>query len=261
MPTDNGFLSHNITHLSPSSLNLSMGSMSAWCVRYLLGERFPSGFAAERGKASEVGVSHGIFTGAGDAECIELALETYARATEENIFANVDALEKEKNAIIGMVPLALEALRPYGVPTPAPEGSAQHEVGIACRFQEGDQGTVHVKGFLDFFYEDVPLVIDLKTTLRAPSEFSQAHSIQAAIYSVAKKCPVKFLYATPKKIVWLENTPEQQQASLDLVKSTVRRLNNFLSLSADPQALTRSASHDPSTFYWKGAENLLALLE
>jgi hypothetical protein len=257
----NGFTKHGIQHLSPSSINMAAGSMSAWCVRYLMNERFPSGGAAERGKATEVGVSHGLFTGADDEECVSVALDAFDTAMRSEFFFGLEGRDKFRQEVIAMTPLALEALRPFGKPTPAQDGSVQHEIGLSCRFREGEAGTVHIKGFLDFYYEDAPLVIDLKTTGRAPSEFSQAHAIQASVYAMAMKCPVKFLYVTPKKIVWHEITGEQMDACLGLVKSQAARLERYLSLSDDPEQLTRSAPHDPSTFYWRGAEHLLPLLE
>lgn len=260
MTTDNGFVAHGIEHLSPSSLNMSMGSISAWCVRYLLGQRFPSGGEAERGKAVEVGVAHGLFTQASDNECTELALETFDRVMQLDDFAKLGKREQWRAEVEAMVPLALGELRPFGLPTPAPTGTNQHEIGITCRFREGDNGTVHIKGFLDFLYEDKPLIVDLKTTGRAPSAFSQAHAIQASVYSKATGYPVKFLYVTPKKTVWLELAQEEVDAHIRTVKDTVMRLERFLSLSDDAKKLTRAAPHDPSSFYWRGADHLLELI-
>lgn len=230
--------------------------MSAWCVRYLINQRFPSGGEAERGKAVEIGVSHGVFTDADDKECVELALETFDRVMQLDDFANKFTKHDEwRDQVIAMVPLALAELRPLGRPTP-PDGG-QHEIGIACRFREGEGGTVHIKGFLDFYYKDMPLVVDLKTTGRMPSSFSQAHAIQASIYAKAMNAPVKFLYVTPKKVAWLEIMPDEIENSLATVKDTVKRLERFLSLSEDGKQLARSAPHDPSSFYWRGADHLL----
>ena len=262
MTTDtiqNGFTRHGIGHLSPSSLNLAMGSMSAWCVRYLLRQRFPSGYAAERGKATEVGVSHGLFNGAPDGECVELALDYFDDATapvEGQALANLgddEGMDKQREAIAPMVRLALAELRDYGAPEAPPEGTGQHEIALSCRFREGEGGTVHIKGFLDFYWPAMPLCVDLKSTFRAPSDWSQAHQIQAAIYQRALGVPTKFLYVTPKKAVWLALTDEQMAEALGLVKATVKRIEAYLSLSEDPELLTRAAPHDPSTFYWKGA--------
>jgi hypothetical protein len=260
MTTDNGFLRHNIGHLSPSSLNMSMGSLSAWCVRYLLGQRFPSGGEAERGKAVEIGVSHGLFGQADDKEAVELALETFDRVMQLDDFAKLDKRDQWRAEVEAMVPLALAELRPLGAPTPAPDGTHQHEIGLRCRFAEGEQGVVHIKGFLDFYYADKPLVVDLKTTTRTPSAFSQAHAIQASIYAKARGAPTKFLYVTPKKATWLEITPAEIEDNIKTVKETVKRLERFLSLSEDGKQLTRCAPHDPSSFYWRGADHLLELI-
>lgn len=257
MTTDNAFQIHGIEHLSPSSLNMSMGSLSAWCVRYLMGQRFPSGGAAERGKAVEIGVSHGVFTDAPVEECVQLALDTFDRVMQLDDFAKLEERDKYRAEVEAMVPIAIAEMRPLGRPTPAPDGTNQHEIGIGCRFRDGDDGKVHIKGFLDFFYEDKPLVVDLKTTTRSPSAFSQAHAIQASIYAKATGSPVRFLYVTPKKATWLEITPDEIEDNLAVVKETVKRLERFLSLSDDGHKLTRSAPHDPSSFYWRGADHLL----
>lgn len=253
----NAFQVHGIGHLSPSALNMSMGDLSAWCVRYLIGQRFPSGGAAERGKAVEVGVAHGVFTDAPIEECVALALDTFDRVMQLDDFAGLTDRDKYREEVAAMVPIAVAELRPLGRPTPSPEGTPQHEIGIGCRFREGDDGKVHIKGFLDFYYPEQPLVVDLKTTTRIPSAFSQAHAIQASIYAKATGAPVRFLYVTPKKAAWLEITPEEVDASLAVVKDAVKRLERFLSLSDDGIKLTRSAPHDPSSFYWRGADRLL----
>jgi hypothetical protein len=261
MTTDNGFQKHGIQHLSPSSLNMSMGSMSAWCVRYLMQQRFPSGGEAERGKAVEIGVAHGAFNpDVPIEECTALALETFDRVMQLDDFAKLDKRDEWRAQVESMVPIALGELRPLGVPTPSPAGTAQHEIGLSCRFAEGENGAVHIKGFLDFYYEDKPLVVDLKTTTRAPSTWSQAHAIQASIYAKATGAPVKFLYVTPKKAVWLEVDDDMVAEHLVTVKETVKRLERYLNLSDDGAQLTRSAPHDPSSFYWRGADHLLELI-
>jgi hypothetical protein len=258
----NGFIRHNIDHLSPSSLNMSMGSLSAWCVRYLLRQRFPSGWAAERGKAVEVGVALGLFDMDRTVEeCTAFALETFDNVAKiDDVLNLADGKEKARKEVEAMVPLALEELRPLGVPTAPPLGENQRKIGIDCRFRPGDNGTVHILGYLDFYYAEKPLVVDLKTTGRMPSSFSQAHGIQAAIYARAMKCPVRYLYVTPKAAKWLEITEEEIEHYLEVVRDSVKRLERFLNLSNDGEQLAKSAPLDPSSFYWRGASHLLQLI-
>jgi hypothetical protein len=252
----NGFEQHNIDHLSASSINMSMGSLSAWCVRYLMAQRFPSSAAAERGKAVEVGVAHGLFNpDVSEKECVELGIDAFRGMMDIGNFVDSDEREATESDVSAMIPLALAELRPLGVPTPS-GGTNQHEIGIACRFAEGENGTVHIKGYLDFYYADQELIVDLKTTKRSPSSWSQSHAIQAAIYGKATGAKVKFLYVTPKKTVWLELDDITAELSINAVKGSVKRLERFLSLSKDAELLTKSAPHDPSSFYWKGAESL-----
>ena len=258
----NGFIQHGIDHLSPSSLNMSMGSLSAWCVRYLLRQRFPSGWAAERGKAAENGVAAGLFNpDLSDEDCVKFALESFDNVAKiDDMLALADGKEKARKEVEAMVPLALAELRPLGVPTAPPIGENQRKIGLDCRFRPGENGTVHVMGYLDFYYSEIPLVVDLKTTGRMPSSFSQAHGIQAAIYARAMKCPVRYLYVTPKAAKWLEITEEEIEHYLEVVRDSVKRLERFLSLSDDGEKLARSAPYDPSSFYWRGASHLAQLI-
>jgi hypothetical protein len=48
-----GFIKHNIDHLSASSINLYANAPDVWVVSYLFGRRTPMGPAAWRGSAQK----------------------------------------------------------------------------------------------------------------------------------------------------------------------------------------------------------------
>ncbi len=256
----NGFERHGIDHLSGSSINKSIEDMSAWCVSYLMRQRFPGSAAADRGKSVEIGVAHGLFNpDVTIKECVELGVETYKQYNQAAFNLNAEEIEKEQQNVEAMIPMALAELRPLGVPTPA-EGTNQHQVNLEYCF-DGDDDVVNITGFLDFYYADQPLIVDLKTTKRSPSGWSQPHALTASIYSVAMQSPVKYLYVTPKKTVWLELDEFTLTEHMTLMRESIRRLERFLSLSDDAEKLTKSAPHNPSSFYWRGAGDLLELIK
>ncbi|MGB1189889.1 MAG: PD-(D/E)XK nuclease family protein, partial [Pseudomonadales bacterium] len=135
----------------------------------------------------------------------------------------------------------------------------QHSVGIPIRFAEGDNGTIDLIGYLDFWYPQHNLIVDLKTTSKAPSKWSLSHGIQAAVYQRAVKAmtgempSVKFLYCLTRKkdpFIWLEmEDPEYYLASF---KRTVTQLERLLRLSDDSRDIIQAIPHNPDSFYWNG---------
>ncbi len=244
----NGFENHGIEHLSPSQLNMWCAAPSAWVVSKLLGNRFAVGPPAERGKAVEDGVSMGLFHPETPIqECQDHAVMRFDQGTA--LMMQLEPADRDKHhaQIRAMVEMAIDALRPLGIPQ-WPGEHRQNRIEIACRFKQGNDGTVPVIGFLDFLYDD--LIVDLKTTTRMPSKMNASHSRQAAVYAKAAGKPIKFLYVTPKAIRWLE--PDDIDGHLADIKSQVARLERFLRLSDDPKVLASVVPHDPSSFYWNG---------
>ena len=261
----NGFEMHNRKHVSVSQINKFREAPDAWLAQYLMGKRFPYGFAAMQGLAVESGIEQGLFNGIVDDDCVRFALERF-KADTTLMSGAVEELEKREPIMRQMVYNGLEQLRELGRPDEPPVGSKQHSIGIPIRFAEGENGTVNCIGYLDFYYpQHDNLVIDLKTTSKAPSSWSLSHGIQAAIYKKAveamtqKPCTVKFLYVLTRKkdpYVWLEMT--EPDYYIDTFKRTVKQLEAMLRVSSDPKDLVKIIPHNPDSFYWGNAHDIAA---
>ena len=258
-----GFDMHNLKHVSVSQVNKFREAPDAWVAQYLGKQKFPFGAPAVQGKAVEGGVDHGVYNDATDEECVDLALSLFKNEiiTLPN---GVEEFEKRKGTIEQMVKVALEQMRPLGKPELPPKGSAQHRIEINIRFEHGAGGRVKNLGYLDYWYpQHDNLVVDLKTTSKAPSDWSLSHGIQAAVYEKAvaklthKPAKVKFLYALTRKkdpFVWLEM--EDSDYYMGVFKQTIRTMNNVLRTSTSVEDIISIIPHNPDSFYWTGAQDI-----
>jgi hypothetical protein len=142
-----------------------------------------------------------------------------------------------------MVRQAYAALSPYGAPD-VPEDGRQHRVEVKL---EGVP--VPCIGYTDFVFHQHGVVIDLKTSSTLPSAIKIAHARQGAVYARAfSNYAMLFAYCTPKKsTVYVLENPADHLAAL---ANIARRLDKFLSISADPQELAAIVCPDYDSFYW-----------
>lgn len=240
----NAFQRHGIDHLSASHLNLFVAQPAMWAASYLMKRRTPVGPAAHRGTAIECGVEAGLFDPAMPVEeCQKLALAKFHTLTRLSADSRI---EKERATIEPSVEVALAELRQYGVPD-KPEDGRQHKIEVTLA---GVPVPFH--GYLDLLFPQHGLLVDLKTSARIPSEMSDAHCRQGAIYHAAKgNHQVRFAYVSSKKIAVyvLENA----EAHLASVVRTAKAIENFLTLSDDAELLTKCFAPDLSSFYWGDA--------
>lgn len=237
----NAFERHGIDHLSASHINLFIQQPAMWACSYLLKKRTPVGPAAHRGSAIECGIEAGVFDPEMPvAECQKLALEMFHTRTRLSADPRI---EKERECIPASVAIALAELRQYGLPE-KPEDGRQHKISIDL-----PGVPVPVIGFLDLLFPQHGLLVDIKTTSRIPSEMSDAHCLQGAIYATAKdNHAVRFAYVSAKKIAVY--VLEDAQRHIGRVIRTANAIENFLSLSDDPELLTKCFAPDLSSFYW-----------
>lgn len=237
----NAFQRHGIDHLSASHLNLFIAQPAMWAATYLLKKRTAVGPAAHRGTAIECGVEAGLFDPEMPvAECQKIAEAKFHSLTRLSADARI---EKEREAIAPSVEIALAELRQYGVPD-KPEDGRQHRIEI-----ELDGVPVPIIGFLDFKWSGHGIIGDLKSTARIPSEVSEAHCRQGAIYTrQGSNVQTRMIYVSSKKIaVYVVEDVEQHLAT---VTRTAKAIENFLNLSDDAELLTRCFAPDLSSFYW-----------
>lgn len=218
-----GFICHNIKHTSPSSINMWAEAPDAWVAKYLLKVKFGFSPAARAGVLAEEAVVSVLARGMLEEDAVKYAVDTFNKA---NIFDRSEKTVSRGEAIPGMVSNALGELKQYGEPEFDTDGK-QKKVEINCRV---DDWSIPVIGYLDLDYPQHGLTIDLKTTMRMPSEMSKSHKRQHGIYKAFKggNNIVKFLYVTPKKASWIE--PEDTSDTLQEIKAILRRQNEFLKL-------------------------------
>ena len=142
-----------------------------------------------------------------------------------------------------MLRQAWGALAPYGQPD-VPEDGRQHRVEVAL-----DGVPVPCIGYTDFVFHAHGCIIDLKTSSTLPSSIKVAHARQGAVYARAfSNYSMRFAYCTPKKsTVYVLENPADHLAAL---ANIARRLDRFLSVSADPQELAAIVCPDYDSFYW-----------
>lgn len=241
-----GFEKHRITHSSPSAINTWIENPAFWMMQKLYGKKYPYGFAAKRGIVIEDAVVNVIAKGYDEDKAIEMALKEY------DIFGALSSdprREKERESIEPTVRLLNEELKQYGEPT-FPEDSKQHKVELVCK---GDNWELPIMGYLDLYYPQHGMIIDIKTTSRMPSTMSDAHRRQAGLYAKASgNQHVKFLYATPKKLQYLECG--DVDGTIAEVKQHIIRQESFLSVSEDKNFLAKIVPLQTDSFYYDSLE-------
>lgn len=240
----NAFERHGITHLSASSVNLFIAQPALWACSYLMKKRTPVGPAAHRGTAIEAGVEAGLFDPEMPVgECQKVASAKFHSLTRLSADPRI---EKEREAIEPSVAVALTELRQYGVPEQF-DGGRQHKLELVI-----PGVAVPVWGFLDFYWPDHGIILDLKTTARIPSEISDAHSRQGALYlRHGSNLQMRFGYVSSKKMtVYVLADADRHLREFVQAAQAIERL---LSLSDDGEALTRCFAPDLSSFYWGDA--------
>lgn len=239
----NAFETHGLTHLSASQLNLWIAAPSLWVMEKLLKKRGGMGCAAHRGTAAEAGISAGLFDPSlSHEDCVAVAMPVYDRLTALSGDPKRDA---ERAVIPGMIQQGL-ALREHGLPIRPNEGD-QHKIEVRL---EGV--SVPIIGYLDWLYPEE--VLDLKTTNKIPSEMSESHIRQAAIYKCAHYDKrIRFAYTSSKKMEKHTLKKDQYEKAIKQIQGSAKRLEKFLSLSRDPLELAEIVPHGTDNFYWSDA--------
>jgi len=241
----NGFEKHNIDHLSASNINLWANAPDVWVMQYLYGKRTAMGPAPWRGICVEDAVVE-ILLGGKETEALDRAMEKF----NSRFMIADEAIAREAARIKPMVQIAVAELQQYGKPE-FPEDERQEKISITAK---GDGWAIPVIGFLDLVYPDHGVVIDLKTTGRIPSAMSAEHQLQRAIYAKAKgNMAVKFLYVSEKKASLLEDGDPAEL--LAQAKVQINRMEAFLR-TLDKEQARAIVPLAPSSFYWKGSEEL-----
>lgn len=239
---------HGLTHFSASQCSLFEASPASYVLQYLLKKPSRVGAAAYRGSAVEAGTVFGLSNPeAAHAACVDVAM---AKFDELAALSGDHRKEKERDAIPGMIGMALTELRPYGVPSHL-QRRIEHVVpGLSLPFV----------GFSDIEWDAHGLIVDLKTLHALPLKIRASHARQVSLYCAASgNKGGRVTYTTSKKIATygVENGTEHM-AALVKIAATIER---FLALSPDPMVLASYIAPDFDSFYWSDQETRQAGFE
>jgi hypothetical protein len=148
--------------------------------------------------------------------------------------------ERYRETIPDMVSQALAELRPYGVPS-AVQGRVEWKA---------DALRLLVIGYFDLEWAQHGIIVDLKTTEKLPSQIKVSHARQVAFYSSSDNMAARLTYVTPKKCETYEL--ENIRAHREALRQVAIRIENFLSLSDDPQFFKSITVPDLESFYRGG---------
>jgi hypothetical protein len=223
---------------SPSSLNLFAAQPSMFVLEKILGHRQPGSAPMYRGTAVEDGVTHGLKNlDAPLDDCVSAAYATYDRISA---LSGDKRRESFRDDIQNMVKMALEELRPYGSPSDYQKAIEWKPEGLKYP----------VFGYLDYFWQDHNLTLDLKTSSTLSSTVKIGHARQVSFYCTSNNSDARIAYIAPKKraVYQVENINGHRASLVEIAK----RCENFLVLSYDPQFYTSITVPDLESFYWSG---------
>src|SRR5207344_1395636 len=221
---------------SPSALNLFAACPSMFVLERILGIKQAVGVPAHRGVAVEKGVALGLLDPYMPiSQCI---IAAYTEYDTLSALTPDPRREKYRASIADMVTAAVGELRAYGVPT-GTQGFIEWRP---------DELLLPIVGYYDFRWEQHGILADLKTTEKMPSQIKIPHARQVALYATSDNVDARLIYVTPKKIepYRLENIRRHREA----LKQIARRVENFLSLSDDPDFYKTIVVPDLDSFYW-----------
>lgn len=242
----NGFEQHNIKHTSASQINLWSNAPDVWVCEKLFGKRGPTGPSATRGLVIEKALVNILANGMSHEQAEQEAIKEYNKQTALLTSKKIDS---EREVISPTISVGLAELSGLGKPRFETLGQ-QNKIELLCK---GNGWEIPIIGLLDLVYPDSGLIVDIKTTLKAPSEMSVEHQRQAAIYRKASgNAAVRFLYITPKKAVWHEC--QDIDGTLRDIKQILTRQERFLR-QGTKEELAEIVHLNANSFYWNGNEN------
>lgn len=236
---------HGLTRWSVSRLNKAQADICLLLLE-LKGVKGSVGVAAHRGTAAEAGIVAGLLEPQKLlAECQAIAMKEFDRLT---VFSRGDSVDKERTAVPRIVEQGLQELRPYGIPS-----HTQYKID----WSHPDLSLPFL-GFADLFYEEHGIVVDIKTTLKMPSDASESHQRQVSSYcmAISDNLDGRVTYATPTKAATYR--VENMRGHVDSLVEVARRVDRFLSISDDLDELCSLVIPNYDLFYYDAATKAAA---
>jgi len=238
MADNDPFERHGIKHLSPSSLRLYRDQPAAWVCKYLFNVKDDAGPAAWRGLAVEAGLDALLFSNAG-TDIVRVAMTAFENRAQG--LADDKAMA-ERLAIPEFLKQANQALA--GVSTPI---HRQKKIELKLPGIE-----VPLIGYTDYLWSDRG--VDLKTTMRLPSQPTPSHVEQMSVYMKAEGVPFSLVYVTPKKYAVYPVSQEMAEQAFQRVAQGAAAIRHMLSVSETPYDAAALFVPDMQSFYWSSPE-------
>lgn len=221
------FKRHDISHLSPSSLNTWRASPGIWALRYLGKVKDDSSPSMLRGTAVENG-----FTALLRGEKLEAATDAALQSYDMNVQGEIS---EERDLIAPMLEQCLKWQAPG--PLNASQMKVEHWF---------DGLPVPVIGYLDFAFEGID--VDLKTTKACPSTPRSDHVRQVSLYRAARMRRGGLLYVTGKRSQYFDIDDKLMDNALYELKADALSLMSFLARFDTAREVIQSLPMDRSHF-------------
>ena len=236
------FKAHGFIHLSYSSVMCFRTDPAAWLLKYPLRFRSATNANMARGLAVEEGVEKYLTDefGCTSDEAIEAGIKRFNRNTV--LVVDKGDRDKAREQIPDYIKNGIDAMEKYGRPV-STQNKLELDIGI----------DVPVIGFDDFEFDvdGRKLSVDLKTTGRMPSDITDSHKHQGALYQAMRpEHDIIFCYVTPKKWATYELNKTEARQLVEEFKIAAKRMETFLGLSNDPMELASIFAPTYSSFYW-----------
>lgn len=253
MASNNPFEVHGISHLSVSNINLFVTDKAKWIAQYLFKMRDETSPSAIRGNVLE--------------HCLSLIKNNDEEIRSHSVFVENHVLHKKFNEECIGNGFDLDDEK---VKKEADKLLKYFENMYVCfkdwkNFNQYQQKIVlniwdlpiPFIGYVDFISGDN--LIDLKTTRAMPSEPSQGHKRQLAMYQMAhqnKNCSL--YYVTPTKFNGFTYDKKELEYYSNQTQRVCYAIQKFLSISNDKEELASLVYPDYDSWMWSDNMKLKA---
>jgi hypothetical protein len=238
----NAFERFNISHLSPSSLNLWRSAPGIFALRYIAGIKDGGKAAMWRGTAVETGLA-ALLRGETSGEALNAAHMNF----DLNAMGIIDEANEPERALIEPMLKECAKWKP-------PSDLNATQLRVEYFF---DPVPIPVIGYLDLGFDGID--IDLKTTKAMPSAPRADHVRQVSLYRAARGRAGGLLYVTNKKHAYYEVSDEMMAEGLAELHAAALSLNNFLARCDTREDALRSLPVDWD--HWSAPKTKVPLSE
>ena len=247
------FETHNVGHLSPSSINEYIQNPSRWLLR-VSGYRDNSGIPAMwRGIAVDKAITKALFEPElSDEQVLEYANSEFEinhlGAIDGGADINDKKLISEQAALPRYLSVALPHFRSLGTPI-----ASQKKIKIDL-----DAISVPIIGYIDLLYDGV--VRDIKTVGRLPSRVPDTTCRQLSIYAKAENAMpiIDYVHCTKSMAQVAVMRVPNQDVHWGVAVCAAKNMARLLSYSPDIQEVAQLLVPDLDDWRWSAGEKQAA---